>query len=85
MKWKEMSIFQRVIFVIGFLSVVVYLILSVLNFMDVLDVNAIANIVFCVFFLSQGIRYWDTRRKWAIFSFILTGLIFLLSIADLFI
>lgn len=86
MKWNEMSVFHKAVSVVGFLCGAAFVIVSLLGLFGILeDVNAITSFLCCVFLLSQGIRCWNTRRKLAIFSFILVGLYFLLHIVDLFV
>ena len=86
MKWQEASMFYRIVIVVGFLCALASLILSFFDLMDILaGIDVITKSLWGVFGLSQGIIYWKTRRKLAIFWFILSGLYSLLSIAYLFI
>lgn len=57
MKWNEMTIIQRILFVIGWLCIAIWFVLSILSETGVLEnVSAIRNVLFCVWCLSNGIQ-----------------------------
>ncbi|MBR2422483.1 MAG: hypothetical protein IKB09_09080 [Oscillospiraceae bacterium] len=86
MKWQEASTFYRIVIVVGFLCALASLILSIVDLIDTLaGIDTIAQPLWGVFCLSQGILYWKSQHKWAIFWFVLGGLYFLMSIVHLFI
>ena len=86
MQWKEASTFYRIVIVVGFLCALASLILSFVDLMDTLaGIDMITQPLWGIFCLSQGIIYWKTRRKLAIFWFVLGGLFLILSIVHLFI
>ena len=85
MKWKEMSPFYKIVFVIGILCAFMGLLIPILSYTNAwAGWDAIEGICFGVFCLAEGIINWKPMRKWAIFWFILAGLRFLLTIAKLF-
>ena len=86
MQWKEASTFYRIVIVVGLLCALASFILSIIDLVVILpNIDMIAKPLWGVFCLSQGILYWKSQQKWAIFWFIFSGLYFLLSIVYLFI
>ena len=86
MQWKDASVFYRIVIIVGFLCALVSFVLSIVDLMGILpNIDMIAKPLWGVFCLSQGILYWKSQHKWAIFWFIFSGLFFLLGIVYLFI
>ena len=57
MKWNEMTIIQRILFVVGWLCAAIWLLLTILSETGVLEsVNAIRNALMGVWCLSNGIQ-----------------------------
>ena len=86
MKWKEMSVFHKVVAVIGCLCSVAYFVFAILELTHVLsDTHTVARIFLNIVFLSFGVLSLKSQRKWAISLFILGGSGLLLSVISLFI
>ncbi len=86
MVWKEMSVFHKVVVVVGMLCALAYCILSIADLTGVLPENdTIVGSLWSIFCLSQGIVYWKNRRGLAICWVVLSGLNFLIGISYLFI
>ena len=84
--WKEMSVFHKVVFVVGMLCALAYFTLGIVDLMGVLPKNVIiVRSLWSIFCLSQGIVYWKNRHGLAIAWVVLSGLSFLMGIISLFV
>lgn len=84
MKWNEMSVFQRVIHVLGLVCALIYLALVVLFIADVLPSvyeYALPSALFGCAWLSQAIILWKARRRSAIINLALGVINICLAIA----
>ena len=66
MKWNEMSVFQKTIFVLGFICAFTYFILSVIELFNLATIpKAIPYLLFAAFWVSLSITQSDKKlAKW---------------------
>lgn len=75
MKWDEMSIFRKAVFIIWILCLTAGITLTILDAMDILaSIDILEDIIDCFFWLSAGIVYWKKKSLFPIVCFILSGL-----------
>ena len=79
MKWNENAIAWKTISVVGYISIAVYLILSVLELFDIQSIHkAVAHVLLGVFFLSQSLIAENRKKK--IWGYTLAAGWFVLSV-----
>ena len=84
MKWIEKTAFYKSVDVIMILSAVAFLVLAVLNVMDVAIHESLSKFCFSVTWLCMGISYWKTNRTLAIIYCGLSAVWLLLALILLF-
>ncbi len=83
MKWSEMTTGKRVLFVIGLVCGIVYLVLTALSIFDINPVpGAVTAALFACFWLINGIL--QKNKKIAVCHYILAGLWLVIAILDIF-
>ena len=80
MKWNEKTVFYKTVDVVMILSAVAFLILAVLNVMDVAIHESVSKFCFSVTWLCMGVSHWKTNRTLAIIYCVLSAVWFLLAL-----
>ncbi|MEE1327156.1 MAG: hypothetical protein UHS47_01270 [Oscillospiraceae bacterium] len=81
MKWNEMSVFQKIIYVVGFLCSIAAIILGVLAMTDRLENGlSYASLLLASNCLCNCVQNWKKQKGLAIFSLAVAAFIFVSQI-----
>ena len=75
MKWKEITGFRKVFFLLFVLCFIAGLSLTILDIIGVVEsIDILEEIIDCVFWLSAGITVWKKKSLFPIVCFVMFGL-----------